>query len=463
MARDEAFDRALGAAIKRHREFPTGGGRRLTQHELGVAVGMTPEGKTAAVTISRLESGAVGVKEARLRAIASALNTTAEELRVEAHASLLAEARETALEDAESAHAMSRVVRKTLGGPQAQDNYRRRLAIEAEVAERQDRTMLRLERLAEVQHELINDVVTPFLEQASQIERKVPPRPDLPDDVSSLPLDQRLVAHNESLSWQVANTLGTTALGAGTGAAVGGGAAAAIIAWVAASATASTGAAIGGLSGAAATSATLAWLGGGSLAAGGLGVAGGTLVLASIVTLPALIAAGGVFAYQARRMRRRAVEESDRIAEAEDSLRTSLPDLQRVWNWMIREQKVLEDLTTIGIREVRWLTKEVGSATQPIRWEEAPRPFKDRFERLSSLIVRCAAVLGLPILRDLDPEAAEDAERDERAQWIDLLLADAETLVEELEDAGTASQRNHLPGSSAPPPNRSKAHVQPPI
>ena len=82
-------------------------------------------------------------------------------------------------------------------------------------------------------------------------------------------------------------------IGAGgiAGAAVGGGAAG----LMAALGTASTGTAISSLSGAAFTNALLASLGGGSIASGGFGIAGGTVVLGSLITIPALVV-GGYFA-----------------------------------------------------------------------------------------------------------------------------------------------------------------------
>lgn len=437
VAKDVAFDRALGAAIKRRRQRPSGDGPRLTQHELGVALGLQPEGKAAAVAISRIESGRVGTSELRLRKIASVLGTTVSELRDEAHASLLSEAREAAIESADSANAVARVVRKTLGGPQAQDNYRRRLAIEAEVKERQDRTQLLLGRLAEAQQEVNFQFIAPFLEAASRVRQKAPSRPASQTDPSDMDAAERLEAHYAALGREIANTLGSTAAGAGAGAAVGGGAATFIMSWVAASATASTGAAISGLSGAAATSATLAWLGGGSLAAGGAGVAGGTLVVASIVTLPALIAAGGVFAFQARRLRRKAVAESERIVVAEDELTATLPAIQLVWGWAAREQKVLEDITTVGRREVRWLEREIDAAVEDgteidLAREEIPTEFKDRFAQLMRLAACCVAVLGLPILRDLEPAAEADEDHLERKEWNELVLREAEALVDEM-------------------------------
>lgn len=56
--------------------------------------------------------------------------------------------------------------------------------------------------------------------------------------------------------------------------------------------TATTGTALSTLSGAAATNATLAWFGGGAISSGGLGMAGGTIVLGSLVVIPAIIITG---------------------------------------------------------------------------------------------------------------------------------------------------------------------------
>lgn len=78
-----------------------------------------------------------------------------------------------------------------------------------------------------------------------------------------------------------------SAVSAGFGGLVGGGATAAG-AWalVGFAGSASTGFAISGLSGAAAYNATLAWFGGGALAAGGAGMSGGMMVLGGIVAAP---------------------------------------------------------------------------------------------------------------------------------------------------------------------------------
>ena len=99
------------------------------------------------------------------------------------------------------------------------------------------------------------------------------------------------------------------------GAAAGGGAAA----LMAALGTASTGTAIASLSGAAFTNALLASFGGGSIASGGLGIAGGTVVLGSIITIPALAVGGYMVNKQVNKAYQDAkeCEEKARIAEAE--------------------------------------------------------------------------------------------------------------------------------------------------
>jgi len=104
-----------------------------------------------------------------------------------------------------------------------------------------------------------------------------------------------------------------TAMGALGGAALSGGAFAAVATW----GTASTGIAIAELTGVAASNATLAALGGGALTAGGAGMAGGALVLTGLFALP-ILAAGLItvrVVKQARRKREAAIREELREFE----------------------------------------------------------------------------------------------------------------------------------------------------
>ncbi|KAF1683264.1 hypothetical protein [Veillonella sp. R32] len=96
----------------------------------------------------------------------------------------------------------------------------------------------------------------------------------------------KLYAQTSLNSIEVASA--SLAKGVGTGVLTGGVAAGVMTAF----GTASTGTALSALSGSAFTNALLASFGGGSLAAGGFGIVGGTIVLGSIVTIPALAVAG---------------------------------------------------------------------------------------------------------------------------------------------------------------------------
>jgi hypothetical protein len=92
---------------------------------------------------------------------------------------------------------------------------------------------------------------------------------------------------------------------------------------------------------------------------------------------------------------------------------------------MIRARSVTDALTTIGLREVRWLARETGLPRPSGADRQSPDPA--RLDRLTELVVTATAVLGLPILRDLQPEAMEDPDRDARAQWIQFVLDQAES------------------------------------
>jgi hypothetical protein len=384
------------------------------------------------VSISRFESGTVHVPDARLVALAEVLGTTA--VRVNEEASALAtEARESAPEAAGHAPAaLARRVRTALGGgATAQENYLRRLAIDEEVADRRERTESLLERLHDAQQELVEGVLTPYLEDASRLDLPVPASPvRLVDDAFAAPsAEERYAATKDLLRRQIRGSLSSARPRADVGAAAsaGAGTAAAIFAWMAASAAASgRAAALSAPAGTAAGGATIAWLGTGPLAAGELGLAGGTVVMGSIVMLPALIAAGGVIAYHSHRLRQHAEEESERLDLAEQELAATREQLEATWQAIVRARTVTDALTTTGLREVRWLGRESAAvASAP----DAPALDRRRFDALSELVVTATVVLGLPILRDLQPDAVDDPDRAERAQWVHFVLDQAAAQV----------------------------------
>lgn len=430
-------ERAIGLVLAEARKSARIDGLRVTQRALATRAGI--EGDGASVTISRIENGQAKTSEERLEALAVALGMTLDELNSRAEEVLLAWRRASdgnAPDHAENlSRGVSRLLRTTLGGHQAERNHQLRAQIDDAVRIRQEQTEERLQRLRDAQREAVEDFLEPYAAFMSRIELTDPSFLQVSGS------NDNVATHVDSLEGErvrlrsgIVDTIGSTAAGAGAGAAAGAAASAVVMTWVGASATASTGVAIGSLSGAAATSATLAWLGGGSLAAGGLGVAGGALVLASIITIPALLAAGGVLAFQARRMRAIAGKEADALDLAERELDATDVRLRQVWHWLDRDRRLLERLTTVGMRELRWLEREAEGTSAALVTARSSEGFRTRFLGLLELAVTCTAVLrcGLPILENLEPTPDDDPGRLERAAWIELLLTDAE---EQLADA----------------------------
>jgi transcriptional regulator with XRE-family HTH domain len=420
MARDRVRDQAVGSVLRRLREAGASG-EAMTQREVALAIGLTGPG--GPVSISRFESGAVHVPAGRLSALAELFGTTSGQINEEASA-LAAQVPEDARPGATP---LSERVRTALGGGgTAQDNYLRKMAIEQEVADRRARTESLLERLHDSQQELLDGVLKPYLEQAARLKLPIPPGTlqDGDGPQSDTTDEARLEATKGLLRQQIQGSV----RGADVGALAAVGASAAVFAWLAASAEASAKvAAASSPGGAVAGGTTLAWLGSGPLVAGGLGFAGGSLVMGSIVMLPALIAAGGVVAYHSHHLRQQAAEESERLDLAEAELGATGLRLDSTWRTISRARSVIDGITTLGLREVRWLARESGAVSSG---DERPSIDRARVEALSELIVTATAVLGLPILRDLQPDAIDDPERDERTRWNDFVLDHAAAQME---------------------------------
>ena len=125
-------------------------------------------------------------------------------------------------------------------------------------------------------------------------------------------------------------------------------------------------------------------------------------------------------AIQGHRLRRRAAEDSERLELAEQELEGTRGLLHTTWDILIKTRTVIDALTTVGLREVRWLGRET-AAEQPSGGAKAS-PDRERLDGLTELVVVATTVLGLPVLRDLQPDAMDDAERDERTSWIHLVV-----------------------------------------
>ncbi|MBU6213820.1 MAG: helix-turn-helix domain-containing protein [Actinomycetales bacterium] len=456
-----SFQEALGTVIRRRRESTMRDGKGLSQQALGEAAGIAT-GKAAAVAVSRIEKGAVRVSPTRLAAIASQLGTTAAALEDAAHGILDAEARVAAAAAASGEGDFGAKIENFLVGPIAAENRLRRLRIEREVEIRQQDAKRHLDHLAEIQDEFIAKVLDPFVQMGAQVDWAgidavsdvLLPRSgaDATQDERASQSRRRFEDNLRSLQGKIlrdirkhaiqaptpVDVLGKAAAASGVGAAVGGAASGLLASWVTASAVASTGTAISTLSGVAATNATLAWLGGGTLAAGGLGVAGGTLVLASIVTLPALIIAGGVFVYQRRQMQAKAQAVSDRLDLAEEALEHSRAILRRTWAWVDEEYVLLSRLTSLGTRQTHVLRRTLATIVDPAG-DVTPMPVdaaeQGSIVQLAQVVALASTLMSLPIMRDLHPEADSDAPTVtlERHEWIDLALHESRIRIAELE------------------------------
>lgn len=438
-------------------------GSRLTQQVLGERAGIA-QGKAAAVAVSRIEKGFVRVTPARLAALAAELGSTADALEQDAHDLLAADARTAAMIAASGDGDFGAKIENLLVGPLARENRARRLRIEREVQIRQQDADRHLGHLADVQAEFIASVLDPFIEFTRQQDWTALGRPAVPEaegDASD-PVKghsdrdhQQYERNLRDLQAKIlrdvrrdavrgpssADVIGRAAAAGGVGAAVGGAASGLLASWVTASAVASTGTAISSLAGAAATNATLAWLGGGTLAAGGFGVAGGTLVLASVVTLPALIIAGGVFVYQRRQMQAKAHAESDRLNLAEAELERSRVVLRQTWSWIDTEYVLLSKLASAGrwkVHALRSTRLSAGSPDESPNGGSADGDLNSRIAQVAQVVALASTLIGLPILRDLEPEAEQDPHEvtTERHEWIAFVLAESQQRIEQIELPG---------------------------
>lgn len=420
---DKAFNQALGAAIRRRREHMPAG--KLTARQVAARVGI-PE-KSAAVTMSRIESGAIAISQQRLAAIAQALGTTARQLHYEATENAAKSQRRSGGGAADVLTETTRWMRSAFGGPQVIENEQRRRRIDEEVTARQERTTEKVRRLLDVQREVLEDVLAPFLQQAALVDCPPPPVPPVEQRPAEEGLQDRLHVFKRSTSAEMLRAAARMRVGLGEGERAGSPMGA--LAAVSAIATESTQEAIGTSGARAASSAAFAWSVGASSLVGGVGLAAGTAAWVTIATLPGLIAAGSAAALQVRRIRRLASEEAERLTQAEKELNDSKPALDEVWSNTDRARSILERILTQGLRETRWLTREIEASEGAAKWDLADAAFRDRFERLTDLATVTAAVLSLPILRDLDPDATEDPDGDGRHQWIELVLTDAAAIT----------------------------------
>ena len=212
------------------------------------------------------------------------------------------------------------------------------------------------------------------------------------------------------------------------GAAAGAGAAAVTFAAVSALATASTGTAIAGLSGIVGTNAALAWLGGGSLAAGGMGVAGGTMVLAGIVGLPVILAAGGFLwwkgAKELSKQKAGAAElhRAKMVLERDSSLLDGVDQrIRQAGELMDRISKALAPLNN-------WLAVRVAENDDYRSFSE---PEKQRLAIQVSLVMALTAIMAAPLV--LTDKHAKGAATSKLSPGFKETLVDVDRMLTRLE------------------------------
>jgi hypothetical protein len=306
------------------------------QQELGrvAGYGSDESPKSAAVAISRIESGKTDPAGRYRARLLEALGHTEEEL---------AEATERALTAASRPGAFTRA----MAGPIHLENEARRAQIIASSNLLSERVTFQIRNSERTLERARDAFILPFLEIAARVDW--PPllgEQDVATADSPGSLEGQIRGLRGQTEISVIKAVAAGAADAGGGSSLGAATAAGVFLAVSAAGTASTGTAIASLSGAAASSSTLAWLGGGSLAAGSM--RGGTAVLTSIVALPALLAIGGVLVWKGRRLRKEAEAEAEKLDAAQQALEDMQDALPRAERWNEAQQTVIQRAELLG-------------------------------------------------------------------------------------------------------------------
>lgn len=310
-----------------------------SQQDLGRAAGYGSDEspKSAAVAISRIESGKTDPTGRYRQRLLDALGRTEAQLEAETERALATPPQPSA------------VVRALAGSVYVENEARRALIITESnlLTDRVEFQLRNSERTLELAR---NNFILPFLETAANIDWQPLLDTQYVGSIDGKEESQKVLIGGLRKHTQVSvlKTLTESAAGAIAGVGMGAGTAAGVFSAVSAAATASTGTAIASLSGAAASSATLAWLGGGTLAAGGMGVAGGTAVLTGIVALPALLAVGAVLVWKGRRLRREAEAEAEKLDAAQQALEDLKDALPRIERWNGAQQAIIQRAELLG-------------------------------------------------------------------------------------------------------------------
>ena len=408
------------------------------QQDLGrlAGYGSDESPKSAAVAISRIESGKTDPTGRYRERLLNSLGHTEAELERETERALAAQSRPG-------------VFTRAMAGPIFLENEARRAQIIASSNLLTERVAFQIRNSERTVERALDAFILPVLEAAVRIDWQ--PVLDAQDGALTVGAAGSLEGGIRGLRGQtelsILRTVTESATDpSGRDAQIRGTAAGMFLA-ISAAGSASTGTAIASLSGAAASSATLAWLGGGSLTAGRMGVAGGTAALAGVVALPALIAIGGVLVWKGRKLRKEAEAEAEKLDAAQQALEDMQEALPRAERWNEAQQAVIQRAELIG-RTIQ--SRYAGSApfvpvagsdrNSRIGWDGLPADVQKALDvelKLLSIIVDTQALpvwLGVTTVSQPDLTASQEKTGSVSEEWIDESLTFAQLDLDEHEE-----------------------------
>ena len=406
------------------------------QQDLGrvAGYGSDESPKSAAVAISRIESGKTDPAGRYRQRLLDALGHTEAELEQETERALATLSRPG-------------VFARAMAGSVFLENEARRAQIIAASNLLTERVTFQIRNSERTLDRARNAFILPFLETAARVDWQplLDARNAEATDGAAGPLEGEIRGLRGQTEVSILKTV--TESTAGTGAGTGAGTAAGMFVAVSAAGTASTGAAIASFSGAAASSATLAWLGGGSLAAGRMGVAGGTAVLTGIVALPALLAVGGVLVWKGRKLRKEAEAEAEKLDAAQQALEDMQDALPRAERWNEAQQAIIQRAELLG-RTVQsryaesppFIQAPGYDASRRVTWDALSHDAQKALDvelKLLSIILDTQALpvwLGVTTVSQPDLTASQEKTATVSEEWIDESLTFAQFDLDEHEE-----------------------------
>ena len=408
------------------------------QQDLGrvAGYGSDESPKSAAVAISRIESGKTDPAGRYRRRLLDALGHTEAELEQETDRALAALSRPG-------------VFARAMAGPIHLENEARRAQIIASSNLLTERVTFQIRNSERTVDRARSAFILPFLETAARVDwTPLLGAHDAGDTAGTAgTLEGEIRGLRGQTEVSILKTVTTGAAGTSSEAGLSSGTAAGMFVALSAAGTASTGTAIASLSGAAASSSTLAWLGGGSLAAGRMGVAGGTAVLTGIVALPALLAIGGVLVWKGRKLRKEAEAEAEKLDAAQQALEDMQDALPRAERWNEAQQSIIQRAELLGrtiqsryAESAPFVQSPGQGAERRIEWDTISPDAQKALDvelKLLSIILDTQALpvwLGVTTVSEPDLTASQEKTATVSEEWIDESLTFAQFDLDDHEE-----------------------------